>query len=210
MTHLGQHTMAHHQHFSGLEGLGNLGGEDTQQRHFPNPDHAVLAVQPPGNDASTTGTSDIDGEQTGQMTSYISGETHDRFDWILPSPELELWEAPTFHALQEWEGYVLVVEKTVLVARLIDLTANSPHEEEEAEIPLAEISESDLINIRPGSIFRWVIGYERSVAGSKRRVSEIVFRDVHEINDADRRDGEAWALEAIRLLNLSDAGESAG
>ena len=210
MTQLGQHSTAPLQHFSGLEGLGNFGGDDAQQRHFPNPDHVVLAVQMPGNDASTTGASVIDGEQTARMTSYISGETHDRFDWILPSPELGLWEAPTFHALQEWEGYVLAVEKTKLVARLIDLTANSPHEEEEAEMPLAEISESDLINLRPGSIFRWVIGYERSVAGSKRRVSEIVFRDVHEINDGDRRDGGAWALQAIRLLNLSDAGESAG
>ncbi len=82
----------------------------------------------------------------------------------------------TLHALQEWEGYVVEVKRDELVARLVDLTAGSTHEEEEAIIPLAEIAEPD--TVRVGSIFRWVIGYERSPSGTKKRVSQIVFRDL--------------------------------
>ena len=76
------------------------------------------------------------------------------------------------------------------------------HEEEEADIPLDEISDEDSAKMRPGSIFRWVIGYERSVAGTKRRVSQIVFRDLPAITKTDLRDGEKWACETIRSLEL--------
>ena len=38
----------------------------------------------------------------------------------------------TFHALQEWEGYVLEIHGDEFVARLVDLTVGSSHEEEEA------------------------------------------------------------------------------
>ena len=87
-------------------------------------------------------------------------------------------------------------------ARLVDLTDDSAHGEEEAIIPLDEISDYDATKMREGSIFRWVIGYERSVAGSKKRVSHIVFRDLPAITKSDLRDGEAWARETIRSLNL--------
>ena len=108
----------------------------------------------------------------------------------------------TFHALQEWEGYVLEIGETDFVARLVDLTAGSEQEEEEAVIPLVELSDEDSANMRPGSIFRWVIGYERTVAGTKKRVSQIVFRDLPAITRIDLRDGETWALETIRSLGL--------
>ena len=51
------------------------------------------------------------------------------------------------------------------VAGLVDLTAGSSHEEEEAIIPLTEISDYDATALRVGGIFRWVIGYERSFFG---------------------------------------------
>lgn len=121
-----------------------------------------------------------------------------RIDFPLP-PERR---APrvTLHALQEWEGYVVDIGKTDFVARLIDLTAGAEHEDEEATIPLAEISDRDAERIREGSIFRWVIGYERSVTGTKKRVSQIVFRDLPAITAADLRDAEAWAEETERAF----------
>ena len=85
---------------------------------------------------------------------------------------------------------------------MVDLTAGSVQEEEEAVIPLGELSDEDAGKMRPGSIFRWVIGYERTVAGSKRRVSQIVFRGLPAITRRDLRDGETWALETIRSLGL--------
>ena len=114
---------------------------------------------------------------------------------ILAFPQMRTRRAPavTLHALQEWEGYVLEISATDFVAHLIDLTVGSPQEEEEAVIPLTEISDDDVVKIRKGSIFRWVIGYERSVAGTKKRVSQIVFRDLPAMTKSDLQDGRAWA-----------------
>ena len=119
-----------------------------------------------------------------------------------PKPRQQPQPATTLHPLQEWEGYILEIRSTDFVARLIDLTASSTHENEEAVIPLAEISEEDAAKMNPGSIFRWVIGYERSQSGTKKRVSQIVFRDLPAITKTDIRDGESWALETIRSLKL--------
>ena len=106
----------------------------------------------------------------------------------------------TFHALQEWEGYVVEIGETDFVARLIDVTAGSEHEDEEATIPLDQISDRDAERIREGSIFRWVIGYECSASGTRKRVSRIVFRDEPATTEADLRDAEAWAEETARAF----------
>ena len=107
----------------------------------------------------------------------------------------------SFHALQEWEGHVLDVDKTNFLARLLDVTAGAMHEEEEAIIPRVELSEDDDAKMRIGSIFRWVIGYERSQTGTKKRVSQIVFRDLPAITSNDLQEGEAWAQEMARSLD---------
>ena len=101
--------------------------------------------------------------------------------------------AATLHPLQEWEGYVIEIREAEFTARLLDLTAGGSFEEEEADIALAEIAEADAAKLEIGSIFRWVIGYERSAMGTKRRVSHIVFRDLPAVTRADRQAGEEWA-----------------
>ena len=101
----------------------------------------------------------------------------------------------TLHALQEWEGYVVEINQNEFTARLLDVTARASFEEEEADIPFAEISDNDLDKIRLGSIFRWVIGYERSAAGTTKRVSQIVFRDLPAVTKSDLQAAEAWALK---------------
>ena len=110
-------------------------------------------------------------------------------------------QGASFRALQEWEGYVVDVDETNFVARLLDVTAVAAHEEEEAVIPRAELSNDDDARMRVGSIFRWVIGYERSPAGTKKRVSQIVFRDLPAITPNDLRESEDWAQEMARSLN---------
>lgn len=107
----------------------------------------------------------------------------------------------SFHALQEWEGYVLEVDESDFVARLVDMTAGASLEEEEAVIPRSELSVADDVRMCVGSIFRWVIGYERSSAGTKKRVSQIVLRDLPAITESDLRESEAWAREMVRSLN---------
>ena len=113
-------------------------------------------------------------------------------------------QAPTAssHALQEWEGYVVEMRAKDFVAHLTDLTAGASHEQEEAIIPFTELSDHDAARMTAGSVFRWVIGYERSPAGTKKRVSQIVLRDLPAMTEADLRGGEEWARETIRALGL--------
>ena len=111
-----------------------------------------------------------------------------------------MWSEPEITALQEWEGYIVDMDGDELVARLVDLTAGSTHEEEEAVIPLAEISECDADTVRVGSIFRWVVGYERSPSGTKKRVSQIVFRDLPRMTERDFKAGREWARETMRAF----------
>ncbi len=108
----------------------------------------------------------------------------------------------TFHALQEWEGYVLEIHGDEFVARLVDLTAGSSHEEEEATIPLAAISAADATMLREGGIFRWVIGYQLDPSGTKKRVSQIVFRDLPRLTERDMQQRREWARETIQALKL--------
>lgn len=82
----------------------------------------------------------------------------------------------SFHALQEWEGYVLDIQRETFTARLVDKTAQGTVEGEIGEFAISDISDDDRALLRPGAIFRWTIGYQRTKGGTKRRVSDIVFR----------------------------------
>ena len=121
-----------------------------------------------------------------------------------PRPEPRHWV--TMHPLQEWEGYIVNTGETAFVARLRDLTAESFASEarevtdEEATIPLSEIADEDFNRIQPGSVFRWVIGYERAASGTKKRISQIVFRDLPSITDQDKSEGSEWARKVIQAL----------
>ena len=114
-----------------------------------------------------------------------------------PPPPTPVPQRATFHALQEWEGYVVDIGKDEFTARLVDLTAGHAHESEEAVIPLAEVSEYDASRMGVGRIFRWVIGYERLVEGTRRRVSQIVFRDLPRMTESDFRKGREWAESIV-------------
>ena len=80
------------------------------------------------------------------LRAPVGREQHDAADRLVnmlpPRPPRRVPSA-TFHALQEWEGYVVDVGAADFVARLVDLTAGSSHEEEEAVIPLTELSDTD-------------------------------------------------------------------
>jgi len=77
-----------------------------------------------------------------------------------------------FHVLQQWECVVDGIEGDSFTADLLDLTDPSKPREI-VEIPLIEISEADLALLLPGAVFYWILGYEITRGGQKRRVSEI-------------------------------------
>ena len=185
-----------------LEGLSYSDGYAARENFVQNGVHAIPLALTHGTNALKTDVHDWDRKAATLPASAGREQNDDGLSRIFDFPTPQPWAASTFHALQEWEGYVLEIGAADFVARLVDLTASSMHEGEDAIIPLAELSDGDSAKMRPGSIFRWVIGYERSVAGTKRRVSQIVFRDLPEITKTDLRDGEAWALKTIRSLKL--------
>ena len=104
-------------------------------------------------------------------------------------------------AVQEWEGYVVAMGDKAFVAHLVDLTAGATYAEEEAIIPFVEVSAEDAARMRIGSIFRWVIGYERSPDGTRDRVSQIVFRDTPRMTKADFEEGKAWARKIVQSFD---------
>ena len=146
---------------------------------------------------------DIAGSETAIEVRPLSIGTRFDVDATIDFPDLaqvsRTLPQVSFHLLQEWEGYVIEIGEDDFTVRLLDLTAGSSHEEEEAVIPLSEISEDDLNRLRLGSIFRWVIGYERSASGTKRRVSQIVFRDLPVVTKQDIAEGEEWARRVAQL-----------
>ena len=146
---------------------------------------------------------DIAGSETAIEVRSLSIGTRFDVDATIDFPDLaqvsRTLPQVSFHLLQEWEGYVIEIGEDDFTVRLLDLTAGSSHEEEEAVIPLSEISEDDLKRLHLGSIFRWVIGYERSASGTKRRVSQIVFRDLPVVTKQDIAEGEEWARRVAQL-----------
>lgn len=112
-----------------------------------------------------------------------------------PSPPTE-----TLYPIQEWEGYVTEIRRRVFEARLLDLTAGESLPHETALIPLTQVSERDAAGMRPGSVFRWVIGRRRDTTGTRQRVSVIVFRDLPVMTRAKLRDAEEWADKMLRAF----------
>lgn len=95
----------------------------------------------------------------------------------------------------------MAIHEKTFVARLLDLTAGASRPHETAKIPLSDISERDAARMRPGSIFRWVIGYRRDVTGTKERVSVIVFRDLPVMTKSKLKSAEKWADETRRAFS---------
>lgn len=119
----------------------------------------------------------------------------------LPPSTVPAMRMVTLRALQEWEGYVVSIDDDEFVARLVDVTAGMSYDSEEAIIPLDELSDRDATSMTVGSIFRWVIGYERSPEGTRKRVSQIVFRDLPRMTDGDLQAGREWACKMVPGLN---------
>ncbi len=191
-------------HNNELGSLSNIDMNSSQNLSIPDVGQSITMAMESRVNAQTEGVILFHWDHFEINQPNLDSRGQKEYDLVvaLALPKIEPWLAPTFHALQEWEGYVIEISDTSFMARLVDLTAGLDQAEEEAEIPMSEVSAKDAVKMCLGSVFHWVIGYERSLAGTKRRVSEIVFRDVPPITEKDLRDGEAWALGVIQSFNL--------
>ncbi len=186
------------QYGNARERLSDSGEADAREYLVQNAYQSVRLALEQGVGAPTT---DVRDQDTKEATlPAFSGREQDTDDFSrivnLPQPRPHRSPPATLHALQEWEGFVTEISDTEFSARLTDLTAGATYAGGEADIPLDEVSEADAAKMQVGSIFRWVIGYERA-AGSKKRVSNIVFRDLSAITRTDLRNGEEWAHKII-------------
>jgi hypothetical protein len=103
------------------------------------------------------------------------------FDQVRPEKEYVVRINPNhsqqghFISLKKWQGIITKISSDKVTATLKDLNDSSANEDE-AEIPLEEISQSDLDLVDLGAVFYWNVGYFDSISGQRRRGSEIRFR----------------------------------
>jgi len=114
-------------------------------------------------------------------------ESNERIDKVIYLPEFKKLPSPTetpFARLQEWEGYVQSVSDNEFTASLFDITNKRGIEDEEADFSIEDLTEDDKKLLKPGAVFRWLIGY-RTIGGTKERSSKIVFRRLPQWTDSD-------------------------
>ena len=128
------------------------------------------------------------------QTSGINRAIRRTFPHALVAPDVSL------QPLQEWEGYVLEVGQTEFSARLVDRTARNVLESEIADFPIADVSDDDRPLLTVGGVFRWVIGYERSRGGTKRRVSQVTFRRMPAWSRKELKQAESTAKHLTETL----------
>ena len=115
-------------------------------------------------------------------------------DAVRPAAALRI----SFHPLQEWEGHVISVGVETFTARLTDLTNGATVAGEVAEFPIDDLSDGDREMLAVGRVFRWAIGYQRGIGGTKSRLSRIVFRRLPQWTEKDliKAEKEAASLSA--------------
>lgn len=113
-------------------------------------------------------------------------------------------------ALQKWEGMVIAINGDSFVARLNNLTENTP--EEEIEMNFRDISDDDQNLVHLGAIFYWSIGYEKTAAGQRKRTSVIKFRRLPAWTDKELAAIKKKAADARRAIGWGkqDAASQAG
>jgi hypothetical protein len=118
--------------------------------------------------------------------------------------------APACITLQEWEGYVTDIGSETFEAILVDVSSGNRLPQSIAEIPLDELSEEEVRRLCIGSIFRWVISFEKR-GSTQRRVSEVVVRHLPAWSRKDTEEARQAAIALgrdLRALAVDDAPEA--
>ncbi|MBI1211870.1 MAG: hypothetical protein GC190_10440 [Alphaproteobacteria bacterium] len=80
-----------------------------------------------------------------------------------------------FQASNEWDGYVSAIGETTFEVELVDLR-DPTGGRIKAEIPIEELDEDARKRLAIGQVLRWVVGYEITRSGQKKRASIILIR----------------------------------
>ena len=91
-------------------------------------------------------------------------------------PRIEHREAKEgFRALYQWEGTVLSFTDEGFVARTRDIV-DTRLPDEQVVLPLEDVPKADRHLLRVGAVFYWLIGYEETDDGARKRLSMLRFR----------------------------------
>lgn len=105
---------------------------------------------------------------------------------------------PSFMLLHKWEGRVLQVSADDFTAIVSDKT-NPSNDDEEIVFDIEDVLDEDRELVAPGAVFYWSIGYD-DFSGSRRRVSQIVFRRLPGMSRREIEDAEKKALEFASIF----------
>jgi hypothetical protein len=188
--------------------LGNADSQASVLRRFELPD----ALMPrPGKPATLP---DAGGPTTAQLPGS-SNQTASRADGsnqLRIPPFISLAASPNaprrIDVLQQWEGVVSSIEGDTFWAEMSDLT-DPDRPQEIIELPLTEISPSDMELFVAGAVFYWTIGYEQSATGQIRRVSELRAKRSPRWSQFDIRAIDREADELFKRLANDDQGATA-
>lgn len=146
---------------------------------------------------STAAPGSIGNQPNGKLHNGASGNGLTAVRRAVPAVSLE--HSPSFYPKQEWVGRVTAIHADEFDARLHDLTGGG---REVATIDLEEIGPEDRTRMHVGSLFHWMMGYERSPSGTRSNVSRIVFLDSPRPTERDWKAGEEWADRLRAKWNL--------
>ena len=149
--------------------------------------------------AQQAGTTDATGVTGNRIHQRAGGHVNGLWAVRRAVPKNSWDRAPSFFAKQHWEGRVTAIHKDEFDARLRDLTGGGRHV---ATLKLEEFGPEDRERMFVGSVFHWVMGYERSPGGARSYVSRIVFLNPPRLTKHDLERGQRWADRVRAKWNL--------
>jgi hypothetical protein len=102
-----------------------------------------------------------------------------------------------FTPVQEYEGIVTTVLGDLFRARIYNI--RQPGKYSVVELPLRSLSYANLVCVRQGATFRWLVGY-RQAGHAYKMESHFQFRK-YEFSDEDLRLAEEKALSEARWID---------
>lgn len=132
--------------------------------------------------------------------TLMSGKSSSQLQSITPSTT-----ATPAILLAEWSGCVVEIDKSghFFRASLKGIAGEQVKgEEEEALIPISDVSAADMQLLRAGNFFRLCVMHEKQRNGQTRRFTQIIFRRLPAYHRSDIEDAESWADEIARALRV--------
>ncbi len=142
-----------------------------------------------------------DGEE---LQTYYNGSSHfsKQINSVVsnvPVSRNSLSQVEIFQVLQEWEGRVLSVGEDTFTARLIDIENNPNHEE--GDFFIKDVRNDDLKLLKPGAIFRWVVGTVVKQDRTEHCYSDIVFRRLSKWSHGELSEADKEARNLSRTID---------